>query len=128
MQYTEILENICDISAAIFECDPATLDAHTRLMVDLPCESIDLLEIGVSLNRRFKVAVNDEVVFLTSLRLHVAQAGNVEAKLASVYPHLSPERLQVLAREAALPNSSPQLCLGDIAAYIDASLNPKTSK
>lgn len=128
MQYAEILTNICNITAGIFECDPATLNAQTRLMVDLPCESIDLLEIGVSLNRTFKVPINDEVVFLSSLRLYATQVGDVYTKLAHSYPHLSPERLRVLAHEAALPNSLPQLCLGDIAAYIDTSLNPHSCK
>lgn len=125
MQYTEILATTCNIIAAIFECDPATLHAQTRLMVDLPCESIDLLELGVSLNRTFAVKVNDEIVFLSSLRLYATQEGDVSAKLARVYPHLSPERLRFLAQEAALPNSPPQLCLGDIAAYIHTSLKPR---
>lgn len=123
MHYPEILTNICKITAAIFECDPATLNAKTRLMIDLPCESIDLLEIGVSLNRTFGVAVDDETVFLSSLRFHATQTKDVDSNLARIYPHLSPERLHVLAREATQPDSPPQLCLGDIAAYIHAALN-----
>ena len=46
MDYSEITDKVCGIVADIFECDPRALSGETRLMTDLPCESIDLLEIG----------------------------------------------------------------------------------
>ena len=39
-------------------------------MTDLPCESIDLLEIGARLGQTFHILVDDDVVFLRSLRYH----------------------------------------------------------
>ncbi|MFQ8737318.1 MAG: hypothetical protein ACLSAH_16060 [Bilophila wadsworthia] len=48
MDYSEITDKVCGIVADIFECDPRALSAKTRLMTDLPCESIDLLEIGAA--------------------------------------------------------------------------------
>ena len=49
MDYSEITDKVCGIVADIFERDPRTLSGETRLMTDLPCESIDLLEIGARL-------------------------------------------------------------------------------
>lgn len=105
--------------ADIFERDPASLSEETRLMCDLPCESIDLLELGASLSREFRVPVDDEVVFLRSLRSLVAD-GVSPQRIALAYPHLSPERCAAIAEELARPD--PVLCLGDIAAYVVAAL------
>ena len=55
MDYSEITDKVCGIVADIFECDPRALSGETRLMTDLPCESIDLLEIGARLGREYGV-------------------------------------------------------------------------
>lgn len=55
-------------------------------MTDLPCESIDLLEIGARLGQTFHILVDDDVVFLRSLRYHVAHGGEPEAVTAVNIP------------------------------------------
>ena len=75
MDYSEITDKVCGIVADIFECDPRALSGETRLMTDLPCESIDLLEIGARLGQTFHILIDDDVVFLRSLRYHVAHGG-----------------------------------------------------
>lgn len=122
MDHSEILDGVRGIVADIFECDPATLRGDTRLMEDLPCESIDLLEIGARLGQRFRVPVDDDVAFLRSLRYHVAQGGDAEAVIRREYPYLSPERVRTLAEGLAEPDAVPLLRLDDIAAYIRAAL------
>lgn len=122
MDSLEIMDGVRGIVADIFECDPGTLSAETRLMTDLPCESIDLLEIGARLGQTFRVPVDDEAAFLRSLRYHVSRGGDPEAVIRREYPHLSPERVKALALSLADPDAAPQLCLGDIAAYIRAAL------
>ena len=95
MDYSEITDKVCGIVADIFECDPRALSGETRLMTDLPCES---------------------------LRYHVAHGGEPEAVIRREYPYLSPERVKALALGLSNPDAVPQLCLDDIAAYIRAAL------
>ena len=120
MDHAEVLDGVRGIVADIFECDPATLRGETRLMEDLPCESIDLLEIGARLGQRFRVPVDADVAFLRSLRYHVAQGGDPEEVIRREYPYLSPERVRALV--AGLAEPYPMLCLDDIAAYVRAAL------
>ena len=93
MDYSEITDKVCGIVADIFERDPRTLSGETRLMTDLPCESIDLLEIGARLGQTFHILVDDDV-----------------------------ERVKALALGLSNPDAVPQLCLDDIAAYVRAAL------
>ena len=60
MDYSEITDKVCGIVADIFERDPRTLSGETRLMTDLPCESIDLLEIGARLGQTFHITVGQD--------------------------------------------------------------------
>lgn len=122
MDSLEIMDKVRGIVAEIFECDPGTLSGETRLMADLPCESIDLLEIGARLGQTFRVPVDDDAAFLRSLRYYVAQGGEPEEVIRREYPHLPPERAKAIALGLAAPDAAPQLCLADIAAYIRAAL------
>ncbi len=119
MRTDQTLSVVCALIAGIFECPPETLNARTRLMTDLPCESIDLLELGAGLNRAFRIDVDDELVFLRSLRVHAERFRHdgLEAGLAAEYPHLSRERIRELAEGLALADAAPLLRIGDIAAY-----------
>lgn len=124
------LAPIIAMVAAIFEVDPATLSDSTQLMVDLPCESIDLLELGAGLNRHFRVSVNDDAAFLRSLRVHVAEANrtglDAAATVQAAYPHLTPPRAAALVAALATQGAVPQLTLGDIAAYVSHALHRTT--
>lgn len=124
MRTEQVLPVVCTIVAGIFECEPETLNSETRLMVDLPCESIDLLELGASLNREFHVNVDDDVAFLRSLRIHAERfkESGVEAGLATEYPHLSAQRIHELAQALAVPGADPLLSIGDVAAYVAHAL------
>ena len=51
MDRKNILEGIIRIAADIFECPASTLGEGTRLFTDLPCESIDLLEIAARISQ-----------------------------------------------------------------------------
>ena len=81
-----------------------------------------LLEIGARLGQTFHILIDDDVVFLRSLRYHVAHGGEPEAVIRREYPYLSPERVKALALGLSNPDAVPQLCLDDIAAYIRAAL------
>ena len=57
MRYDEISLKVREIVANLFERDAATLSDDTLLMQDLPCESIDLLEVSVQLGATFHIFV-----------------------------------------------------------------------
>lgn len=109
----EALQGVVTLVADIFERDEAELHAQTRLMADLPCESIDLLEISIRLGAAFGISVDDEAAFLRSLRLLTDEGA---AALARAYPHLSDQRREALLRRQAEDALSP-LTLGDLADY-----------
>ncbi|MGJ3524344.1 acyl carrier protein [Nitratidesulfovibrio sp. D1] len=118
----DIAVTVAALVAPIFDVDAATLSPTTRLMADLPCESIDLLEIGAGLNRRFAVPVRDAAAFLTDLRIHVLEAErhgeSPEARLAREYPHLSAARVAEILANVRVPGAPPVLTIGDVAAYV----------
>ena len=113
------------IIADIFDRAPEDIAPETRIMADLGGESVDLLEIAVRLNADFGIPVDEDTVFLKSLRYLLAECRaegtSPEAALRQAYPHLTPERRKVLAREAAQPQAMPLLCAADIAAYVAAA-------
>lgn len=114
------------IIADIFDRDPEDIAPETRIMADLGGESVDLLEIAVRLNADFGIPVDEDTVFLKSLRYLLAESRATgrqsEDALRETYPYLTPERRESLAREAAQPQVMPLLCAGDIAAYVAAAV------
>lgn len=108
----EALQGVIGMVADIFERDAAELHAQTRLMGDLPCESIDLLEISIRLGATFHITVDDEAAFLRSLRL----LADGDA-LARAYPHLSGQRRDELLRQREEAGGISPLTLGDLADY-----------
>ena len=114
LTHAAALEAVKAIVADIFECDPASLHETTRLMTDLPCESVDLLEISIRLGQACHIAVDDETAFLRSVRLWAADGPQALAAACSHLPEARREeiRLQVSASPALSP-----LSLGDLAHY-----------
>lgn len=109
---------IIRIVADIMDVDPATITDQTYLMRDLGAESIDLLEIGVAMQHRLGIPVQDDALFLRDLRLVLLQAeeagADPAAALAARYPHLAASRIQAILED--LPGG-PVLQVGDLLAY-----------
>lgn len=127
MQHTpSALSIVRTLVADIFEVAPASLTPATRLFTDLPCESIDLLEIGAGLNRHCRIPVDDETAFLRSLRIHLLEADragvDAVAHLGAIYPHLTPSRISTVLDAVRDPAAPPVLTLGDIVAYAEHAM------
>jgi acyl carrier protein len=92
---------------------------ESYLVRDLGMESIDFLELAVSLNQRFKVPVHDDAIFLRNLRLCIAQAREagqaVLERLKDNFGFLPDERLEQILAE---PDAGPAIQVRDLMSYI----------
>ena len=86
----------------------------------LGAESIDLLELAVSLNSRFKVEVNDGEIFLTRLREYVTDAQekskDVVQHLMLMLPFLAETRVTDIVADL---DGGPTLKVDDLVSYIE---------
>ena len=106
MDRKNILEGIIRIAADIFECPASTLGEGTRLFTDLPCESIDLLEIAARISQEFHIQVDDDAVFLRSLRPYLEEnrgQGGAADLILKKYPWCRRHRLR--ARRSLAPRN-----------------------
>lgn len=103
----EILEEVMDI-------DKDEISPDSFLVRDLDVESIDFLEIAVELNQKFKIDVEDNRIFLRSLRLHIENGGTKAVQEA--YPYLSPDRIDQIMDEY---KDGPVLKVSDLVDYVD---------
>lgn len=109
---------VVDILADILDLDPAQVTPETYVVRDLRAESIDLLEIGVAMQHRLDMEVDDDTLFLKNMRQVLARAAKAgrtpEEAMAAEYPHLDRARIaEILAdREAG-----PVIKVRDLAAY-----------
>ena len=99
---------IASILAEILDLDPAEITSETYVIRTLEAESIDLLEIGVAMQLRLGIVVNDDPLFLKNVRIVLSRAqqtGTDQLRaLNSEYPHLSEVRLrEILADLPAGP-------------------------
>ncbi|SFK11394.1 acyl carrier protein [Desulfomicrobium apsheronum] len=110
--------SICSILAEILDLDPAEITPETYVIRTLKAESIDLLEIGVAMQHRLGIAVDDDLIFLKNVRIILNRAGrdNIDAlsALKSEYPYLSEPRVQEILDD--LP-AGPVLQVRDLVAY-----------
>jgi len=107
----------------LLDLEGGEITPETYLIKELGTESIDLLELAVAINSRFKIAVKDEEIFLTRFRLYIAEAsqqGNATGSyLASKYPFLAEDRITEITTHIS---EGPQLKIKDLMSYITYQL------
>ena len=112
---------ITTIIAEILDLDPQTITPSTYLIRELGAESIDLLEIGVAIQHRLGVPVDDDILFLKNLRVLILQAKqdstNPLMLLTQTYAHLDAGRLGQILDET---KAGPVLQVRDLVAYVKA--------
>ncbi len=118
---TPLLNRIITVLSDILDLDPATITADSYLIRDLNAESIDLLEIAVTLNSEFKTDIDDDAIFLKNLRIYLNEAGESQddkrAYLAEKYPFLDQARIRDMVADL---EAGPVLKVRDLASYIQA--------
>jgi len=107
------------ILVELLDLEDREISPETYLIQELGAESIDLLELAVTINSRFKITVKDDEVFLTRFRLYLTEAeqqGKDSAPyVAKKYPFLTHERI---AEIIAHIDEGPQLKIKDLISYI----------
>ncbi len=106
--------------ADILDIDDQEITSETYIVRDLGAESIDLLELAVSLNSRFNVDVNDGEIFLTRLREYVTEAEDnakdVVQHLVEMLPFLAEGRIKEIVTDL---EGGPTLKVRDLVSYIE---------
>lgn len=114
-----IFDNIRDILTEILDIDNQSVRADSYVIRDLEAESIDLLELAVALSMRFKIEVDDEAIFLRSLRRLIIEAEEQGIRpthrIIEALPFLTPLRVETLLDDL---DGGPVLQVADLEAYI----------
>lgn len=114
-----VFEGIRESLTEILDVEPDCITPETYLVRDLSAESIDLLELSVALNARFKIEMNEDQVFLKTLRLCLNQApqdgDSAAGRIAGEFPHLGGERVGEILGDL---DGGPVLRVKDIASYV----------
>jgi len=103
----------------ILDVEAGEITPETYVVRDLGAESIDLLELSVALNSRFRVEVNEDEVFLRTLRVFLDEAKENEQDpldyLQRKYPFLGEGRVGELLVDI---DGGPVLKVKDLIAYV----------
>ncbi|MFA5182193.1 MAG: phosphopantetheine-binding protein [Syntrophales bacterium] len=115
----DVLKEITIILAEILDMEGLEITPETYLIRELGAESIDLLELSVAINSRFNIEVNDDELFLRTLRIHL-RAAEMDGKdaagyLAEKYPALTVSRVAEILADMG---GGPVLRMKDIISYI----------
>jgi len=120
----DIEASLKEIIGEIMDIDPENIHPDTYLIRDLNMESIDLLELGVSINHTFKIEVDEDVAFLKDLRFNLDKLknnSNLQGKsLLKIYPHLAIDRAEEILQDL---DNGPVLKFKDVVSYIEFMKN-----
>ncbi len=103
----------------ILDIEEEEITPETYVVRELDAESIDLLELAVELNAKFNIDINDDDIFLKTLRLYLAEAREAKKNpaqlLALKYPHISPARIKEILKDL---EDGPVLKVKDLRDYV----------
>ena len=114
-----IFTAVAEILVEILDVDPEEVTPEAYLFRDLNVESIDLMELAVCLNERFCLEVDEELIFLKSLRPVIDKAQAEKKDAADVvfknFPFLTSNRSYEMV---ATQKDGPVLKVKDLVQYI----------
>jgi len=110
------------VLADVLDIESNGIGTETDIIRDLGAESIDLLEIALSLEREFGIKVDENKLFLKSFRFYVDEAKqknkNKTNYLKRNYPFLSEERIEELLNDAQ-HFIMPSIKIKDLISYVE---------
>lgn len=114
-----IYSKVVDALADILDVDKNGISTETYLIRDLEAESIDLLELAVTLNSEFKIDIDDDEMFLRTLRIYLDDPKETPEDMAEYlsekYPYLTRDRVREILNDL---NQGPVLKVKDLISYI----------
>lgn len=116
----DILQKITEALAEILDVNARNIGPDTYLIRDLEAESIDLLELAVVLNAEFQIEVDDDEIFLKTLRIYLDEPKtspeDMGEYLMEKFPYLTRERIREILDDLA---KGPVLKVKDLVSYIN---------
>lgn len=113
---SKVIEALSDI----LDIHKSEISQESYLIRDLNAESIDLLELAVVLNSEFQIDVDDDEIFLKTLRIYLDDPkkapDNMDEYLMEKYPYLTRERIREILSAI---NDGPVLKVKDLISYIN---------
>jgi acyl carrier protein len=121
----EIIDTLRELITDIMDVEGEAIAAETYLVRELGAESIDLLELSVSINHHFHIAVKDDDIFLRNFRLFLVEAERLEREplsyLAERFPFLPTTRIAEILADL---EAGPALKIKDLVSYIASRQKP----
>lgn len=115
----DAFHEIKNVIMEILDVEEDQISPETYLIRELGAESIDLLELAVSLNTVFKKEIIDDDLFLRKLRLYLDEANEAGqdelSYLAGKYPFLEHSRIREIRGELG---GGPVLKVKDLVSYV----------
>lgn len=112
---------IIDTLSDILDVDPGDITPETYLIRELDAESIDLMEVAVTLNHQLNIEVTEDDIFLRRLREHLDEADRIgeerSSAMAKAYPFLSTGRIDEILADL---DGGPVLKVKDLTDYVKA--------
>ena len=120
----DIFAAIAAILVEILDIEPAEVTPEAYLIRDLAVESIDLMELAVCLSERFRLEVDEELIFLKSLRAVIDKAHTEKEAAIDVvlekFPFLTSHRINEMVETL---KDGPVLKVKDLVQYIQFQNN-----
>lgn len=117
-----IQNRIKSILADVLDIEAEEIGIETDLIREIGAESIDLLEIALSLEREFGIRVDENRLFLKSFRLCVDEAKQKNVNkidyLKKKYPFLTEERINELIGDIEY-SIMPSIKVKDLISYVE---------
>ncbi|MGD9209627.1 MAG: phosphopantetheine-binding protein [Desulfobacteraceae bacterium] len=126
IEKSKMFSSVSETLVDILDVAPEEITPDAYLIRDLGVESIDLMELAVSLNQQFNLEVDEELIFLKSLRSVVEKArernADVSAAVAKEFFFLSSQRIAEILEDLA---NGPVLKVKDLIQYISTVTQSK---
>ncbi len=102
------------------------LTTETDLIRELDAESIDMLEIAISLEKEFGIKIDENSLFLKAFRYYLEEAHEKNTEevsyLKQKFPFLDEKRIRELIDEAK-SNIVPSIKIKDLICYVQWAIN-----
>jgi len=109
-------EKIYEILCDILDIEEIDIKPETYLIRELNAESIDLLELAVSINQAFNIKVNEDELFLRQLRYYLETDSEPPQQiLKEKYPFLTLDRTSQILMDL---EQGPVLKVKDLIHYV----------